>query len=155
MSLYSPATTTAEIAKLSCLSVTDLQAEWARVFGTAAPKSARREYLLRAITYQRQCASHGGLPAALLRSLRKLCAENSTSAEPNGTPTRTLKPGARILREWKGAVHEVEVVEAGYRYGAQTYKSLSVIARQITGTRWSGPVFFGLKKTLTEIGHGL
>ena len=155
MSLYSADATSAEIAKLTCLSVADLRVEWTRVFCAPVPKGAHREYLLRAIAYQYQCASQGGLPVILLRTLRKLCAENITAAEPATNPTRTLKPGARILREWKGAVHEVEVVEAGYRYGTQTYKSLSVIARQITGTRWSGPVFFGLKKTRPEVNHGL
>jgi hypothetical protein len=151
MSFSLASDTATQIARLSCLSVADLRDEWSRVFGAAPPKGARREYLLRAVTYRLQAGPHGGLPASLLRSLRKLCAEPGRTAA-TATPTRTLRPGARILREWKGAVHEVEVVDTGYRYGNETYKSLSVIARQITGTRWSGPAFFGLKQS--EANHG-
>lgn len=154
MPLFSPSLVVSEIAKLSSLSVSTLQREWVTIFRAAPPKNARREYLLRALTYHLQCGSYGGLPATLRRNLVKLSAGEQGAAE-TGTPTRTLKPGARILREWKGSVHEVEVVDTGYRYRAQVYKSLSVIARQITGTRWSGPVFFGLKLAKSEVNHGL
>ena len=70
-------------------------------------------------------------------------------------PVRTLQNGAKILKEWQGAVHEVEVIDSGYRYQDRTYKSLSVIAREITGTRWSGPAFFGLKRKQPEVRNGL
>ena len=145
----------AHITKLACLSVGDLRAEWTRVFGSSSPKNAQREYLLRAITYRLQCDQFGGLSLTVTRGLRKLCGGKAEAPKVAVTPTRTLKPGARILREWKGAVHEVEVVDDGYRYRQETYKSLSVIARRITGTRWSGPVFFGLKKGQAEAHHGL
>ena len=153
MSVFSPTIIKAQIIKLSGLSASDLQLEWAVTFKTAPPKNARREYLLRALTHHLQCGMHGGLAAALRRSLIKLAAVKGGIEA--ASPTRTLMPGARILREWKGFVHEVEVVDDGYRYGAEIYKSLSVIARQITGTRWSGPVFFGLKQTKPEVNHGL
>lgn len=154
MPLFSPAAVVAQITKLSGLSASDLQLEWTSAFKTAPPKNARREYLLRALTYHLQSGIHGGLTAALRRSLVKLSAGEGGVATTT-FPTRTLKPGARILREWKGSVHEVEVVDTGYRYGDQVHKSLSVIARQITGTRWSGPVFFGLKQVKPEVNHDL
>jgi len=154
MPLHSP-TAIAEIAKLSCLSVADLRAEWVRVLGSSPPKTISREYLVRAIAYHLQCGPHRGVPATVLRALKKLSANATSSVGATEAATRALKPGARILREWKGAVHEVEVVDTGYRYGDQIYKSLSVIARQITGTRWSGPVFFGLKQSRAEISHGV
>ena len=154
MPLFSHTVVATQITRLSGLSVPDLQLEWAATFKTAPPKNARREYLLRALTYHLQSGAHGGLTSALRRSLAKLPAGEG-GVVATTSPTRTLKPGARILREWKGSAHEVEVVDDGYRYGAQVYKSLSVIARKITGTRWSGPVFFGLKQAKTEINHGL
>ena len=104
MSLHSPTAVPAEIAKLSCLSVADLRAEWTRVFGSLPPKTISREYLLRAIAYQLQCGLHRGPPATLLRALKKISMNISSAIGATDTPTRILKPGARILREWKGAV---------------------------------------------------
>ena len=91
---------------------------------------------------------------ALKRSLLKLAESPKPDSQAPSTSTRSLKAGARIFREWKGAVHEIEVTDDGYRYRDQAYKSLSVIARQITGTRWSGPAFFGLKRAPVEVQHG-
>lgn len=65
---------------------------------------------------------------------------------PAARPPVTLKPGTRLLREWQGATHEVLVLDVGFDYAGQTYKSLSAIARAITGTPWSGPLFFGIKR---------
>ena len=145
-----------QLANLACLSVDDLKLEWSRVVGGAPPKNARREYLLRAITYRLQCDAHGGLPTAITRTLLKLAGKSQLeTGKALATPTRSLKAGARIFREWKGAVHEIEVIEDGYRYRDRIYKSLSKIARQITGTRWSGPAFFGLKHRSNETRDGL
>ncbi len=135
----------AEFARLSCLSVDDLKSAWAEVIGGAAPKNARRDYLLHALTHDLQCKSYGGIPKALHRVLMKVADAEIGVGTEGSTRTRSLKLGARIYREWKGAVHEVEVIDGGYRYEGATYKSLSIIARKITGTRWSGPAFFGLK----------
>ena len=70
----------------------------------------------------------------------------SAGRSPAVRPPVTLKPGTRLLREWQGATHEVRVLDAGFDYAGQTYKSLSAIARAITGTPWSGPLFFGIKR---------
>jgi len=144
----------AEIAKLPARSALELQAEWGRVIGGEPPKSAHRDYLLRSIAHHLQSKIHGALSPTLKRSLLKL-AQNGEAAEVDTAPVRTLQNGARILKEWQGAVHEVEVLASGYRYQDRTYKSLSIIAREITGTRWSGPAFFGLKRQQPEAGHGL
>jgi hypothetical protein len=79
------------------------------------------------------------------RALMKVADAKAGETIEAAKRTRSLKLGARIYREWKGAVHEVEVIDGGYRYEGATFKSLSVIARKITRTRWSGPAFFGLK----------
>lgn len=148
-----PPDITAEIAKLPSLSIAQLQAEWGRVIGGDAPRCAHRDYLLRSIAHHLQCKVHGALSPTLKRSLLKL-AQNGEAAAVDTAPVRTLQNGAKILKEWQGAVHEVEVIDSGYRYQDRRYKSLSVIAREITGTRWSGPAFFGLKRKHPEAGHG-
>jgi hypothetical protein len=65
---------------------------------------------------------------------------------PVSRPPVVLKPGTRLLREWQGVTHEVRVLDSGFDYAGQTYKSLSAVARAITGTPWSGPMFFGIKR---------
>lgn len=145
MSLLLQANVAAEIAELSHLSVNDLQEQWTRVLGGPPPKNARREYLLRAVVHELQSRAHGGLSKSLRRALTKIAEIKLAPSVTTGGRTRSLKPGARLYREWKGAVHEIDVVADGYHYRGATFKSLSVIARKITGTRWSGPAFFGLK----------
>ena len=135
----------AELARLSCLSVDDLKSAWTKIIGGAAPKNARRDYLLRALTHDLQRKSYGGIAKSMHRALMKVADAKAGEPTEAAKRTRSLKLGARIYREWKGAVHEVEVIEGGYRYEGAIFKSLSVIARKITGTRWSGPAFFGLK----------
>jgi len=136
----------AELARLSCLSIDDLKLAWAEIIGGTAPKNARRDYLLRTIAHQLQSKTYGGITKTLYRALIKIADAKSGTVVEAAARTRSLKLGARIYREWKGAVHEVEVIEGGYRFQGATFKSLSVVARLITGTRWSGPAFFGLKE---------
>lgn len=145
MPLSSPPTIPDKIAELKQLSIIDLQAQWTSIVGAPPPKNARREYLLRAVTHELQSRAHGGLSKSLRRALMKLAETKSSPDAHASSRTRSLKPGARLYREWKGQTHEVGIVEDGYQYQGKTFKSLSAIARKITGTRWSGPAFFGLK----------
>ena len=154
MPLSTPASLAAEIAKLPSLSVAELQAEWGRVIGGEPPKGAHRDYVSRSIAHHIQSKIHGALPPTLKRTLLKVAQSGDVTAV-DAAPVRTLQNGAKILKEWQGAVHEVEVIDSGYRYQDRTYKSLSIIAREITGTRWSGPAFFGLKRKQTEVNHGV
>ena len=124
-----------------------LKAEWETCFGHPPPARIRRDFLIRNLAWQRQAAQHGGLSKKAERQLRQLAA--AFRKDPNYQPPVSrppIKPGTRLLREWQGEVHEVIVAEHGYRYRDTPYKSLSVIARHITGTRWSGPAFFGLNR---------
>ncbi len=93
--------------------------------------------MIRIIAYELQARSEGGLSPALRRRLADLA---------NGRTNRTLGKGAQLVREWNGENHVVDVVEGGYRWRDQTYRSLSVVAEAITGAKWSGPRFFGLRK---------
>lgn len=144
----------AELARLSCLSIGDLKPAWTDTIGGTAPKNARRDYLLRAIAHELQCKIFGGLAKSLHRTLRNLAASEGGKVAASGSRSRSLKTGVRLYREWKGALHEVEVVDDGFRYDGTTFKTLSVIARRITGTRWSGPAFFGVKRDVTGGGNG-
>ena len=100
--------------------------------------------LVRAIAYEIQAKKFGGLKPAIGRRLRKI-AEGLVVGDEVATSTKPkLNVGARLIREWNGYSHVVEVVEGGFIWNGERYTSLSAIARGITGARWSGPRFFGL-----------
>ena len=139
--------TAAKIAQLASLTIKDLRREWSLLFGTVPPAAARQDYLARAIAYRMQADLYGGLSSATLRRLKKLCVDMTADPENASVAKPMFKSGTRILREWHGEMHEAIVVSNGFLYNGETYKSLSMIARKITGTRWSGPVFFGLKRS--------
>ena len=100
-----------------------------------------RGLLIRAIAYEMQAKRYGRLKPALDRRLRMI-ANGSVDGDSKATPT--LQPGARLVREWNGVSHVVEVIEGGFIWNGDRHRSLSAIARAITGARWSGPRFFGL-----------
>jgi hypothetical protein len=86
----------------------------------------------------------GDLKPATRRRIARAADDIAAGRAPSKSPS-TIKAGTRLLREWQGVVHEVIVLEDGFRYRGRTWRSLSAVAREITGTRWSGPLFFGLK----------
>ena len=95
------------------------------------------------LAYRIQERQRGPLPSDMQRRLQE--AMKTYSPEGKVSPIGRYKPGIRIVREWGGVIHEVQVTDEGYVYQGESYKSLSPIANRITGTRWSGPVFFGTK----------
>ena len=125
------------MARLETLSPAELREEWARVTASAVPRISPR--LLRlALAWEIQARAYGGLSRATRRTLDQLASAK--------TLTRPARPGMRLVREWAGQVHVVMVGEDGViRWGDREWRSLSEVARAITGTRWSGPAFFGLK----------
>ena len=132
------------IAELQALDTPRLRALWEEASGRPPPKHTRRELLLRALAYQIQVQAFGGLRPTTRRRLARAADEIREGRTPSATPT-AIKPGTRLLREWQGVTHEVIVLEDGVQYRGDTWASLSAVAREITGTRWSGPLFFGLK----------
>lgn len=129
-----------KIADLQALPRKDLIQQYVAISGSAPPRSLSREMIARVISYERQAAGTGGLSLRLRRQLRSIAKEDRTV-----TPSVRLKSDARLVREWNGVSHVVDRVEEGFVYRGRTYASLSGIAREITGARWSGPRFFGLK----------
>jgi Protein of unknown function (DUF2924) len=130
-----------EIARLRDLDVKALRAQWHNVFGRPAPTHLPRHLLFRIIAYRLQADRLGDLDAESRRVL-----DDVVSPEKVGrNATTELKPGAVLGREWNGRMHRVAVLVDGFAYDGKTYSSLSKIALAITGTRWNGPRFFGLR----------
>jgi hypothetical protein len=123
---------------------------WRDLFGPVPSPSLRREMLIPILAYRIQEKAFGGLKESTVRKLRELADEriDGESLVQNG-----LRPkiGTRYVREHAGKLHDVTVLEAGYEYEGTTHRSLSEIARAITGTKWSGPAFFGLKRRARSV----
>lgn len=132
-----------ELAALPDLPLDALKRRWRDLYGAQPPSRLGQTLMVRAITYRLQEQALGGLKPAARRRLSRV-AEVIHSGRAPSAPI-ALKPGTRLLREWQGVTHEVILVEEGVQYRGKVWASLSAVAREITGTRWSGPLFFGLK----------
>jgi hypothetical protein len=146
---------TDEIARLHWLDVKQLKMRWRRVYASEAPSGFKRDLLMRAVAYRVQERALGGLNSATRRQFQRIAADAQARRPLKLAPVRKLEPGAVLIREWGGLKHQVVVQEHGFSYGGQHYRSLSEVARLITGSRWSGPLFFGLKQRAPqEAGDG-
>ncbi len=133
-----------EIEALADLARAELVERWRTHYRTDPPKGISRHLLIRAIAYKMQAKRYGGLKPATDRRLRTI-ANGTVNGDHGGRKTAaSLQPGARLVREWNGVSHVVEVIEGGFVWKGDRHRSLSAIARAITGARWSGPRFFGL-----------
>lgn len=137
------------IADLPKLQRSQLLELWYSNFGKSAPAGIRRELMITILAYRIQERAYGGLKKETILKLHKLARQFAKPASASIRAER-VKTGTKIVRQWGGHSHEVTVASDGFLYRDTTYKSLSEIARQITGTRWSGPLFFGLKRTISR-----
>jgi len=137
----------AELAALSEMDASDLRVEWQRLYRSHPPNKLSRDLLELGVAWKLQERVLGGLSAATKRQLSELARTMATKSDLAKARMVTLKPGARLVRAWGGETHEVLVVEDGFVWRGTTWRSLSVIAREMTGTHWSGPRFFGLTGT--------
>ncbi len=131
------------------MTLAELRQTWSERLGGTPPGQGR--YLLRRLlAWRLQARSVGGLSPATRRRIRRL--QEAFEANPHYTPSPTfdLPPGAILTREWSGVLHRVQVLHNGFAYAGERLTSLSEVARRITGTPRSGPLFFGLKKTGAE-----
>lgn len=126
--------------------VTDLQAEWLRRLGTPPPELRSAIVLAQLLAWRIQEREHGGLDPNTKARLRRLAKGRGERPERQFVARPKLTPGTTLVKEWQGTPHHVRVTEAGFEYAGSSYGSLSEVARAITGTRWSGPRFFGLTK---------
>jgi hypothetical protein len=135
----------AELAGLPALDRRELVEKWRSLYGTEPPVGSQNKFLLHAIAYRMQEKALGGLKPAIRRFLEKAAQDNDASKQQI-LQAVSIKPGTRMLREWHGVTYEVIILESRVLCNGKNYRSLSEVARAITGTRWSGPLFFGLKK---------
>ncbi len=139
-----PASLAEKIANLPKLNRAQLLPIWAENFSAPPRTSLRKELMVPILAYRMQEREYGGLSLATRRRLKEIAI--STRLKPRGRTTEAdIQEGTRLVRSWKGETHEVRVFSDRFEYRGQAFGSLSEIARKITGTRWSGPAFFGTK----------
>jgi hypothetical protein len=134
-----------ELARLATMPIFQLRVRYGQVFRTDPPKAFGPDLLRRSIAHRIQEKAYGGLSRSAQRLLDQMV--KAYAAKPNGKIVlpRRIKPGSVLVREWKGKSHRVMVLADGFAYDGGTYGNLSEIAVLITGTRWNGPRFFGLR----------
>jgi Protein of unknown function (DUF2924) len=118
--------------------------EWRRLYQREPPRISR-DLLVLALSYRLQEIAQGGLTKATRRKLQSMAKALRTMGRVAPAPSLSLKPGARLVREWGGRTHTVTVTEEGFEYAGENYPSLTKIAKKITGAHWSGPRFFGIR----------
>ena len=150
---YDPGRLAEDLAGLPGLNRKDLIEHWRDLYGNEPPRGISQQLLLRAVAYKMQERVLGGLKPSTRRLLAKI-AEDASAGRQTTISSPVIKPGTRLLREWHGLTHEVVVLDVGVQFQGKQYRSLSEVARLITGTRWSGPLFFGLKAKPQEHADG-
>ena len=145
MSAKAKPTLEAEIARLDGLGLPELRKLWAERLGIV-PKHQSPDLMRRRLAYELQVRAYGGLSTETRRRLRRLYKAFKENPDYTPLPNYGLKPGTMLTREWKGATYRVGVMDDGFEYKGERYKSLSEIAGLITGSKWSGPAFFGFRE---------
>ena len=134
------------LARLLELTIFELRVEWRQLHRAPPPMRLSRDLLMRGITYKFQERPLGGLSKSILRKLECLnVASEASDAQKPALPI-SLKAGTRLVREWRGVTHTVLVHADGFEWKGRRYRSLTIVACEITGAHWSGPRFFGLRK---------
>jgi hypothetical protein len=135
------------IDHLERLSRAELRMLWEQEFAETPPASLGRDILALAIAYARQERRYGGLPKPVARELDRLLTRVFRDGDTSQLTTVPLpRAGTILVREWHGVTHHVTITQDGFLWNGKTHQSLSAIARIITGTRWNGPRFFGMRK---------
>lgn len=135
-----------QIADLDSLSLPQLRKRWSRTFNAGVPRGLSRDLMIRGLAYKLQEQALGGLTQAAKRKLGTFAKQLEGDSRKGFEADSDLKPGAKLIREWQARTYTVTVLDDGFEFGGKRYGSLSMIAREITGVRWSGPRFFGLGK---------
>jgi hypothetical protein len=139
------------LGRVQTLDLSALRQEWRRLY-RAEPPRLSRDLMMRALAYRIQEIAFGGLSKSTLRRLATLAVEFESEGRIATPAQPRIKPGARLVREWHGRTHAVVVTEEGFEFEGKLYRSLTSVAREITGAAWSGPRFFGLAKAADVCG---
>jgi hypothetical protein len=134
-----------ELAALQSMSLDQLRQAWREHMESEPPRFRARDIFLRMLAWQLQAKAFGGFDAETERQLREITRPFERDPAHRPKPVRRLSPGVVLVREWKGVLQRVTVEKDGFSHLGQRYRSLTEVARAITGTRWSGPRFFGLE----------
>src|SRR6266850_3603936 len=134
------------LSRLPKLDIRELREEWRLLYKADASPHLSRDLLIRAVAYRMQEVALGGLRPEPQRQLRQIAQELKQAGGAAKRFRPQLKPGTRLMREWQGRTYVVVVLDDGFSWQGTRCNSLSAIARKITGTAWSGPLFFGLKQ---------
>jgi hypothetical protein len=134
---------TQKIAALPALNKAELLVLWRENFDHPPPPKLRKELMVPVLAYRMQEKEFGGLSHTARKRLREIARSLGSRIQQ---PDSSLQGGTRLVRTWRGEVHEVTVTDTGFTYRGRHFTSLSRIAREITGTPWSGPLFFGTRK---------
>ncbi len=134
----------ARLQTLEQMDYATLQSAWRRLYRAHPPRRVARDLLMLGVAWKIQEQAYGGLGAATKRRLAGLAKTMERDGDVTRNRVARLKPGAKLVREWRGAAHTVIVIEDGFEWKSRHWRSLSAIAREITGVHWSGPRSFGL-----------
>lgn len=134
-----------QLEALQSFDLIALRDEWRKLKGSEPPRLSR-DLMLRSVAYALQVEVFGEAPSVIAKMLGTSHDQNGEVAPASDSPRTRLSAGARLVREWRGRTHSVEILQEGFLFERKTYRSLSEIARRITGAHWSGPRFFGLVK---------
>ena len=149
-----PKTLAAQLDNLLNLSRSELQSLWCESYGSDPPEKISDLLMRQAIAHRLQVKHLGGLNFSTRRALKRLLEESGATRLKSPSECRRVTNGTVLVRVWHGATHQVTVTEQGVLYRGKPFRSLSEVAREITGTRWSGPLFFGLRKPSGEPRRG-
>jgi DUF2924 family protein len=140
----------ADLQGLTLRTGRELRDSWRSLYGIEPPKKIDRSLLIQGVGYRMQENALGGLKPSTRRLLTRAAENAAGGRDLRVSSNRSAKPGTVLVREWGGVTHQVAVQEHGMLFRGERYGSLSEIARVITGSRWSGPLFFGLKAAARE-----
>jgi hypothetical protein len=143
-------TLAASLDQLSELQPDELVEQWRGLSRAEPPNRLRSPLMISALAYRLQERAFGGLKAATRRQLQQIAGDAEARRPIAIKSKRLVKPGAVLVREWHGTRHQVTALKDGFMFQGRRFQSLSKIASEITGTRWSGPLFFGLKSSRQE-----
>jgi hypothetical protein len=147
--IHDPTACREALARLPEFTLGELRRQWRALYKAHASPHLSRELLARTIAYRMQEIALGGLRPQWQRQLRQIAQEFNETGEIRRRSRPEVKSGTRLVREWQGRTYEVVVLDDGFSWQGTSYRSLSALARKITGTAWSGPLFFGLKSNRT------
>jgi hypothetical protein len=142
-----------QLAELPTLSIGELRGRWRSLYGTEPPGSYKSQYLIRRLAWRIQELAFGGLSESARATLQQVASEDAATARRPSSRKREMNlpvAGTRLIRDWNGERHEVLVARDGFDYRGRRYRSLSAVAKAITGAHRSGPLFFGLKASGKE-----